>query len=708
MPNRLADENSPYLLQHKDNPVDWHPWGDEALSKARREDKPIFLSIGYATCHWCHVMERESFEDEEAARVLNEHTVPVKVDREERPDLDGIYMRVCQMMTGRGGWPLSLFLTPEGKPFHAATYLPKTSRRGQWGLIDLTERLHEAWENERERVNEAAEEVASSLQEAAETPGGSDAVGEDALREAERQLRDRFDEERGGFGDAPKFPTPHHLLFLLRRAHRNRHRTDNDDEALRMAATRTLDAMRLGGVYDHVGYGFHRYSTDADWLLPHFEKMLYDQALLALAYLEAHEATGAERYAETAREILTYVLRDMTAPEGGFYSAEDADSEGEEGAFYVWTTGEVREVLDDEHAEAFLEAYNFREEGNYVEESTRERTGKNIPHLTKPLSELDDEHDGAFREKLEEARRQLFARREERERPARDDKILTDWNGLMLAAFARAGRVLDDSKYVDAAERAAGFLLDTMRGDQDDSANDRLLHRYRDGEAGLPANLDDYAFFVFGLTELYETTFEADYLREALELCDEATEKCWDDNEGGFFFTPKDGEALIARQKKLQDSALPSGNSIMLWNLVRLARLTGRPALDERAERLSAFAAPQVERVPSGFTGLLLGADLAHAPSREVVIAGPPDADDTRAMLDALNEEYLPHAARLFRPTGPGAPPPICEIAPFTREQTAQDGRAAAYVCTDHACQAPTTDPGEMVADLVRDTRSSP
>ncbi|PSQ73035.1 MAG: thioredoxin domain-containing protein, partial [Bacteroidetes bacterium QH_6_64_77] len=540
MPNRLADEQSPYLRQHKDNPVEWYPWGEEAFETAHQEDKPIFLSIGYSTCHWCHVMERESFEDQEVAAVLNDGFIPIKVDREERPDVDSIYMDVCQMMRGQGGWPLTVLLTPDRKPFFAATYLPKEGRFQQTGLMDLLPRVQKLWQNDRDKLLEDAEEVTDLLRRSTEEQERGDAPGPQLLSEAARQLSRQFDRTHGGFGSAPKFPAPHNLLFLLRHWHRT-----GEERALDMV-TETLDQMRLGGMFDQVGYGFHRYSTDQQWKLPHFEKMLYDQAMHVLAYTDAYQATGEERYERTAREVLTYVLRDLQAPDNGFYSAEDADSENEdgemkEGAFYVWSTDEIRELLDPDLAELVIDVYNMAPEGNYQEESTGERTGKNVLHLDRSLADEAERRDldeDALRDRLETARTTLLEARSERPRPHLDDKVLTDWNGLMVAALATAARVFDDPDYEAAARRTAQFLLDTMR-----DAEGRLLHRYREGEAGIQATLDDYAFLTWGLLELYETTFESQWLRAAQEHLDASLDRFWDAEGGGFYMTPDDGEA---------------------------------------------------------------------------------------------------------------------------------------------------------------------
>ena len=699
MPNRLADEQSPYLRQHKDNPVDWYPWGDDAFEKARSEDKPIFLSIGYSTCHWCHVMERESFEDDEVAALLNEHFVSIKVDREERPDVDTIYMNVCQMMRGQGGWPLTILMTPEREPFYAATYLPKEGRFQQSGMMDLLPRVAQLWEGEREKLLQDASEVTDLLRRSVDEEGGGEAPDAQVLDEAHRQLARQFDATHGGFGSAPKFPAPHNLLFLLRHWRRT-----GRERALDMV-TETLDAMRLGGIYDQVGGGFHRYSTDPRWVLPHFEKMLYDQAMHVMAYSEAYQATGAARYERTAREVLRYVLRDLRAPEGGFYSAEDADSpnedgEMEEGAYYVWSTEAVRSLLDEETAELVIDLYNMTEEGNYQEESTGRRTGKNVLHLERSLAdeaERRDMDEATLRERLDKAHDILREQRGERPRPGLDDKVLTDWNGLMVAALARAARAFDAREYEAAATEAATFLLDTLRDEEG-----RLLHRYRDGDAAIRAHLDDYAFLIWGLTELYETTFDAQWLAAAVDMMDASLDHFWDAERGGFFLTADDGEELIVRPKEGSDGAFPSGNSVQLLNLLRLARMTGRTEWEEYADALAQWAGTQARSRPTGMTALLSGLSFAHADSAEVVIAGVLEAEDTQALVEAVRSVYTPFAVVLQRP--PGETPPIAELAPFTEAQTPVDGTAAAYVCHDFRCEAPTTDPEALRAQLAGDS----
>ncbi|MBL7224093.1 MAG: thioredoxin domain-containing protein, partial [Candidatus Brocadiae bacterium] len=680
--NHLAKEKSPYLLQHADNPVDWYPWGDEAFGKARKEDKPIFLSIGYSTCHWCHVMEHESFEDEEAARLLNEAFVCVKVDREERPDIDNVYMAVCQMMTGSGGWPLTIIMTPDKRPFFAATYIPKRARMGRTGLMELVPRVVEVWKSRRADIEKSTEQIARALDRLDDAKPGA-ALGEATLTLAYNQLEQRFDEQHGGFNGAPKFPTPHNLFFLLRYWRRS-----GNARALAMVE-KTLQSMRDGGIYDHVGFGFHRYATDPRWLVPHFEKMLYDQALLAMAYTEAHQATGKDEYARTTREILTYVLRDMTAPAGGFYCAEDADSEGEEGQFYLWTRDEVQQVLGDDAALA-IEAFNIQEKGNTPAHPGGPKPGLNILHRTQQLAGL-----AAGGDALEAARQKLFAIREKRVYPGKDDKILTDWNGLMIAAFAKAARALDEPRYAQAASRAAAFVLKTLR-----TPDGRLLHRYRDGQAGLPAHADDYAFFVWGLLELYEATFDTSHLEAAIALTDRMLRHYWDEKGGGFFFPADDGEKLLVRTKEVYDGALPSANSVAILNLLRLSRITGRIDLAERADAISRAFSKGVARAPVAHTQLLVALDFGVGPSHEVVIAGKSEAADTEAMVRALRTQFLPNTVVLLRPTG-SDDPPITRIATFTKAQVSVNGKATAYVCRNGACERPQTSVEKMLA-LVR------
>ncbi|MBU0755190.1 MAG: thioredoxin domain-containing protein [Planctomycetes bacterium] len=685
--NRLADASSPYLLQHKHNPVDWYPWGEEAFEKAVREDKPVFLSIGYSTCHWCHVMAHESFEDLEVARLMNEAFVSIKVDREERPDIDGIYMTVCQMITGRGGWPLTIIMTPDQKPFFAATYIPKETRFGRIGMLELIPRIREFWETRRDEVTRSSERITDALRNTNQDMKGG-ALGPETLDQAFDQLASRFDKAHGGFGQAPKFPTPHNLSFLLRYAKRS-----GNGQALAMVV-KTLEAMQQGGVYDHLGYGFHRYSTDEKWLVPHFEKMLYDQAQLALVYLEAFQITGDPSFRETAEQAFEYVLRDMTSPEGGFYSAEDADSDGEEGKFYVWTETEIRETLDSEEADVILSLFNVTKDGNFLDESSSEKTGANILHLRTSLEQAATDRGLTaedFRILLEKAREKLFLLRERRIHPSKDDKILTDWNGLMISALARGAFILQEPGYAAAARRAADFVLQRLR-----TSEGRLLHRYRSGEAGIPAHLEDYAFLVAGLLNLYEATFDPEYLETAATLNTDMIRHFWDKEGGGLFFTADDSESLILRRKEIDDGAIPSGNSVAMLNLVRLSRMLGDAALEALAQELGAAFASRIERYPSAYTQFMVALDMALAPSQELVISGRLDGHDTQAMIRSLSSRFYPHLVLVFRPDDE-KDSPIARLAPFTENQVALDGKATAYVCSGFECSKPVTDPAEML-----------
>lgn len=686
--NRLASEKSPYLLQHASNPVNWYPWGEEAFAKARAEKKPVFLSIGYSTCHWCHVMAHESFEDEEVARLMNDTFVSIKVDREERPDIDGVYMTACQLMTGSGGWPLSIVMTPEKKPFFAATYIPRESRFGRIGMLDLVPRIKEIWAQRQAEVRESAEEIAAALGRCSQGTAGAE-LGAPVLTLAFEQLAARFDIEHGGFGDAPKFPTPHHLLFLLRYWKRTR-----EGAALQMVE-KTLERMRRGGIWDHVGFGFHRYSTDRQWLVPHFEKMLYDQALTAMAYIEAYQATGKAEYEKTAREIFTYILLDMTAAEGGFFSAEDADSEGEEGKFYLWTEDEIRAALNGEEGNLAIAIFNVSRDGNYRQEAGGLRTGRNILHLRESMGELARRlgiSEPQLQQRLGKIRERLFEHRTQRPHPHRDDKILTDWNGLMIAALAKAAQAFDEGEYAAVARRAADFLLTHMR-----TPDGRLLHRYREGQAAIQGSADDYAFLIWGLIELYEATFEARYLEAALELNKQFIAHFWDDASGGFWATPDDGEEILFRRKEIYDGAVPSANSVAMLNLLRIARLTGDATMEERADHTARAFSGEVSQSPAAYTFLMCGASFALGPAHEVIIAGNPVSEDTRAMLRALRRGFHPNTVALLRPIEKGSSE-IDRLAGFAAGYGALDGRATAYVCTNYQCHSPTTDPTEMIA----------
>lgn len=678
--NRLIRQKSPYLLQHAYNPVDWYPWSEQAFEKAKRECKPVFLSIGYSTCHWCHVMKRESFEDDQVAKLLNGKFVSIKVDREERPDVDSIYMNVCQMLTGTGGWPLTILMTSEKKPFFAGTYFPKENTYGRTGLIDLLQKVADRWEKDRQRLLDDAEETTRELSSLSNMKTNGEVLTEEILDEAFIGLADSFDQVNGGFGTRPKFPTPHNLLFLLRYWKRKK-----NQQALRMVE-KTLQRMRLGGIFDQVGFGFHRYSTDSIWLVPHFEKMLYDQALISLAYTEAYQATRKEEYRRTAEETFEYVLANLTHPNGGFYSAEDAESEDKEGKFYYWTKAELEEELGDA-SNLFETVFNVSREGNYVDDLIQKRTGKNILHLKKPLKEIASElgmNYEEFQDKIEKGRETLFEARKTRVSPAKDDKILTDWNGLMIASLARAAQTFNEPKYAEVAKRAANFIIENLQ-----TPEGRLLHRFRDGEAGLPGNLDDYAFFTWGLVELYEATFEAKFLSKAISLQEIAIEHFWDDDNGGFFFTAGDSEQILIRQKEVRDGALPSGNSVGLLNLIRLARMTGKAAYEQKATRLVGAFSSQVAQNAFYNTMFLAVSDFLLGPSHEIVVVGDLESPETRKMLDSIRKGFLPNKVVLFKKVGDSK---LEELAGFTRNMKTVSGKATTYICRDFACSTPVTD----------------
>jgi uncharacterized protein YyaL (SSP411 family) len=675
--NRLQHEQSPYLLQHAENPVDWYPWGDEAFQAAKEQDKPIFLSIGYATCHWCHVMAHESFEDPEVAALMNQSFINIKVDREERPDIDGLYMTVAQLLTGRGGWPLTIIMQPDQRPFFATTYVPKESRSGRLGMMELIPKVAEVWNTRRDEVESSGESILQALHSASESQAGGLQLDESVLQRAYDELSRRFDEQNGGFGSAPKFPSAHNLLFLLRYQRRS-----GEQQALEMVE-KTLTRMRRGGIYDHIGYGFHRYSTDARWQVPHFEKMLYDQAMLTLAYAETYQATGKEFYADTARQILAYVLRDMRCHQGGFASAEDADSEGEEGRFYTWSYDELSSILAPAELSELEELYDLRPGGNYQDESTGIKTGKNILFM-RPVDIPAPVLSESLRSKLLEYRNRRI-------RPLKDDKILTSWNGLMIAATARSGAVLREPSYIEAAEAAVGFISSRLR-----TPEGRLLHRYREGRAGIPGYAEDYAYLIWGLIELYEAGFESAYLRQAAELMDFFIEDFWDEQSGGFFLTGDEGEQLLVRQRNDTDGAFPSAGSVALFDLLKLGRMLQNPGYEEKALALIRGASRFVESNPLAFTFLLSALDFQIGPSFEVVIAGDPEASDTQQMVRDLQQAFVPNKVVLFRPAG-SQRPEIAELAAFTLAQRSVDGRATAYVCRDYACRLPVTDSGEML-----------
>ncbi|MCB1051304.1 MAG: thioredoxin domain-containing protein [Acidobacteria bacterium] len=689
--NRLVFEKSPYLLQHAANPVDWYPWGDPAFEAARSQNKPVFLSIGYATCHWCHVMEHESFEDPEIAKLMNDHFICVKVDREERPDIDAIYMTACQMATGSGGWPLTVLLNHQRQPFYVGTYFPKTSRFGRIGMNDLIPRISEIWTTDRATVDHnaalLAERLATRPTAQPETP-----LQASDLDEAFRALHGRFDPEFGGFGQAPKFPTAHNLCFLLRYYHL----TGNPDALIMVEST--LFAMRKGGIFDHVGFGFHRYSTDRQWLVPHFEKMLYDQALLLLAYAETFQITQNPFYAAVCAEIGQYVLGTMTDASGGFYSAEDADSEGVEGKFYVWTPEQVITVLGEPSGRRWNQCFQIEQGGNFREEASGHKTGDNIPHLKQPIAhwaETWNASETVCRNLLETWRQQLFMARESRIHPLKDDKILTDWNGLMIAALARAGFILNQPSFVAAAEKALDFVLTHIRDNEG-----QLLKRFREGEARLPALLEDYSFLTYGSLALYAATFQPEYLQKAISLMDEAISRFWDSEHGGFFQTEPAND-LLFRNKDFYDGAIPSGNGVAATCLIQLARLTGDPKWETYAEATLRAASGAVRHYPAGHTFLLQALYHALEEGSELVISG----DEIDPLRDLLRQTFSPNLVVIHRPSAGGL---ITELAPYCRDQTAEKDSTLAYFCHKMTCDRPIADLDAFYQRLQQDGPKSP
>ena len=681
MANRLANETSPYLLQHKDNPVDWYPWGEEALQRAREEDKPVLLSVGYSACHWCHVMERESFEDDETARMMNEHFVNVKVDREERPDIDSIYMTAIQVLTRHGGWPMTVFLTPDGAPFYGGTYFPPTPSRGMPSFQQLLLSVADAYENRRQEVLHSAQSVRDYLRaSAAAVMPEAEVAGTELLDRAAGALLSQLDRRFGGFGGAPKFPQAMNLEVLLRHHHRTGERSALDGVEL------TCRQMAQGGIYDQLGGGFSRYSVDGYWLVPHFEKMLYDNALLSRLYLETYQATGDAFYRRIAEETLDYVLRDMTSEEGGFYSAEDADSEGEEGKFYVWTPDELEAALDPDEVSLAARYWDVTERGNFE--------GKNILHVVRPPEVVADEFGLSpveLWDRIARIRAKLFAVREERVRPGRDEKILAAWNGLMLRSFALAARVTGRKVYREAAIKNATFIVEKLKEDG------RLHRSYKDDRARFNGYLEDYAMIADGLVALYETTFEKRWLVEADALMDAVSELFWDDEKRVFYDTPADHEELVTRPRDVYDNAAPSGTSVATEVLLKLALLLDRGDYRQRAEDVLEELAGGMEKVPGGFGRLLCALDFSASEPREVAVVGDPQAPDTEALLEAVYASYLPNKVV----AGRGPDDDVAGgLIPLLAQRPVREGKATAYVCVHYACQTPTTDPQELSRQL--------
>ena len=680
MPNRLIDETSPYLLQHANNPVDWYPWGQEALSRARDEDKPILLSIGYSACHWCHVMERESFEDDAIAELMNEHFINIKVDREERPDLDAVYMEAVQMLTGSGGWPMTVFLTPDCKPFYGGTYFPPVDRHNMPGFPRLLETVAQAYRNSHSEIQRVTGQLTEQMGRTANMPRGTGALDESILHHAYNQLATNFDYQNGGVGSAPKFPQAMTLEILLR------YHAHGHNERARSMLDLTLEKMARGGIYDQIAGGFHRYSTDTYWLVPHFEKMLYDNALLARLYLHAWLATGRALYRRITEETLDYVLREMTGEHGGFFSATDADSEGEEGKFFVWSPSEIEAVLGSEDAALFNGFFGVSQRGNFE--------GKNILNISVRAADFAD-REGIDLERLLDIIRRgkeaLRVAREDREHPLLDDKALASWNGLMLRAFAEAGAALERQDYLDAAAKNAAFLLEEMRPEG------RLLRSYREGQAKLPGFLEDYSFVADGLLSLYEATFERRWLDAAVELADEMISQFWDEPAGCFYDTGRDHEDLVVRPRDVFDNAQPCGGSVASDMLLRLSVVTGNDDYADKAITPLRTLAELMGRAPAGTGRWLAALDFYLSTPKEVAVIGEQDNPATSALLREVNRRYLPNRVLV----GAGEEGTTASTGlPLLEGRGMVDGRPTAYVCENYACQLPVTDAESLAAQL--------
>ncbi|HEX3037440.1 MAG TPA: thioredoxin domain-containing protein [Oscillospiraceae bacterium] len=657
--NQLIHEKSPYLLQHAYNPVNWYPWGEEAFSKAKKENKLVFLSIGYSTCHWCHVMAHESFEDEEVADTLNNLFVSIKVDKEERPDIDSVYMGVCQMLTGQGGWPLTIIMTPDKKPIFAGTYFPKHSRYNMPGILDILSALAAKWREDPSELIASGEEITKVLQQ--ENGGGEGTLSKDILIKTCELFHQTFDEKYGGFGRSPKFPTPHHILFLLRYAY-----FEKDNRALKMAE-KTLQQMYRGGMFDHIGFGFSRYSTDAKWLVPHFEKMLYDNALLTIAYLEAFQITRNELYKAVAVKVMEYVLRELTDENGGFYCAQDADSEGVEGKYYVFTPDEIISCLGEADGTYFNKYFGITEQGNFE--------GKSIPNL------LSNQEFAERNDRIEKLSKLVFSYRMERTSLHKDDKILTSWNALMIAAFSKAYRILGDERYLRTAERAVSFLESKLM-----KKDGHLFVRYRDGETSGDGHVDDYAFLVWALLELYQATFDCSYLTKALTVNETLVHDFFDEKSGGFYLYGKNSESLISRPKELYDGAIPSGNSVAAYNLFQISKLTGDAKLEELASKQLSFMAANVQDYPAGYSFAMMAFMLALYPSRELVCVVK-NPSDLHAIQTALGRHFAQNTVVLLKDEQNKEE--LGKIAEFTKAYDGANDEMTFYLCENNACSPP-------------------
>ncbi|HAR63861.1 MAG: thioredoxin domain-containing protein [Candidatus Margulisiibacteriota bacterium] len=684
--NRLINEHSPYLLQHAYNPVDWYPWGEEAFEKAKAEDKPVLLSIGYSACHWCHVMERESFSDPDIAAAINRVFVPVKVDREDRPDLDKLFMAVCEMLSETGGWPLHIIMTSDKKPFFATTYIPKLSTSNRIGLLELTSRMKKLWTYYRNDLLTTANNVLKDLSRLSDL-GDKEVLPSTVMNDTFLQLSHQFDEEFGGFGAAPKFPMPHTILFLL-----NHYTMTGNNRSLEMAE-KTLQSIHQGGIFDHLGFGFHRYSADRKWHVPHFEKMLYDQAMLTMAYTIAYQVTKHDLYKEIAQNTIEYVLRDMVSLEGGFYASQDADSEGEDGRFYLWSYDEIVELLGLEESKLFISLFSVEKEGNYYDEASGKKTGKNILFMKKPLSSFAREKNmkEADLKKLVAVMQEiLYAVRSLRTIPGKNTKILADWNGLMIAALAKAAQVFEEPRYYTVAKRAADYISRTMM-----TIDNRLMHSSGDDSVKI-ATVDDYSFFMWGLVELYETAFDPDNLMVAVNLSKGLISHYWDKDNGGFFMTADDGEILYVRQKELYDNAIPSGNSVAMLVLIMLSRMTGDVSLEDKAHEIPMTFSKKIKQTPAAYTQFMIAKAYEEGPSYEIVIVGDPSSPATEEMIAIVHQEYISNRVVLFR-LSEGAKDEILSVAPYLAEYKSVNGKSTVYICKNYTCQSPVTEIQDML-----------
>lgn len=668
--NRLINEKSPYLIQHAYNPINWYPWGEEAFEDAKKEDKPIFLSIGYSTCHWCHVMAHESFEDENVAAILNKFFISIKLDREERPDVDSVYMTVCQALTGSGGWPLTIIMTPNQKPFFAGTYFPKTSRYGMPGLIEILESVATQWKNSKEKLINSSDNILKELGKFFVSESNDTKLSEKNLKNGYNQLLKSFDIKYGGFSPAPKFPTPHKLMFLLRY-----YKMYDETNALEMVET-TLGSMYRGGLFDHIGYGFSRYSTDDKYLVPHFEKMLYDNALLVISYLEAYEITKNPLYKDISIKSLEYVFRELTSNEGGFYCAQDADSEGEEGKYYVFTPDEIKIILGEEDGDYFNEYYDITDEGNFE--------GKSIPNLIKNSNYNKKD------EKIDVLAQNILDYRNERYSLHKDDKILTSWNGLMIAALSKAYKVLEDEKYLEYAKKAVDFIYNNLV-----DSKGRLFARYREKEAKHKAILDDYAFLTYGLIELYESSYEILYLKKAIDLTEAMIDLFFDEKNAGFFLYGKDSEKLIARPKELFDGAIPSGNSVAAYNLIRLARITGKSLFEEISKDVLDYIAGSIISEEINHSFFLIASSFALNKTKELICVIK-DESEKEKIKDTLSDMQAFNLTVIIKNEENSSE--LEELIPYTKDYTLKDNKATYYLCEGNSCFPPTNNLNEILA----------